>query len=127
MSTPFASVNATQAVPAPMPFLSADTMTTGLPLQAQTQNSNAGGFANVSANNPFRQSMYPTQSDALSQQAMIVGQMAQLGIQSPPQQQQHQHQQMHNMQQTHGAANQNFQTASAVGGNGNFANFDMFK
>ncbi|KAJ2658327.1 hypothetical protein IWW48_004093 [Coemansia sp. RSA 1200] len=234
MSTPFASVNATQAVLAPMPFLSADTMTTGLPLQTQTQtqtqNSNAGGFANVSANNPFRQSMYPTQSDALSQQSMIVGQMAQLGIQSPPQQQQQQqaqtsynpftqrqtmyldssmatstgnfsqtlgnqpstspfgnmsnmsstsmilqsgmqtnnshmstagpfantsnnsnisgsnsgslsanllmgfpqqqqqqHQQMHNIQQTHGAANQNFQTASAVGGNGNFANFDMFK
>ncbi|KAJ2752418.1 hypothetical protein GGI19_003844 [Coemansia pectinata] len=69
--------------------------TTGLtstPFQPQQQQqqqqlgSSSSGFGDVSANNPFRQSMYPAQPDLLMQQAMMTNQMSQLSMQ--PQQQQ---------------------------------------
>ncbi|KAJ2432890.1 hypothetical protein GGF42_009499, partial [Coemansia sp. RSA 2424] len=46
------------------------------------------GFSDVSANNPFRQSMYPAQPDLVLQQAMMANQMSQLSLQPQPQQSQ---------------------------------------
>ncbi|KAJ2059135.1 hypothetical protein GGI17_004590 [Coemansia sp. S146] len=67
--------------------------TTGLtstPFQPQQQQQQLGssnsGFGDVSANNPFRQSMYPAQPDLLMQQAMMTNQMSQLSMQPQPQQ-----------------------------------------
>ncbi|KAJ2609570.1 hypothetical protein H4S08_003991 [Coemansia sp. RSA 1365] len=42
---------------------------------------NGNGYVDVSANNPFRQSMFPTMSDTTSQQALMVSQMAQMNLQ----------------------------------------------
>ncbi|KAJ2679894.1 hypothetical protein GGI25_001083 [Coemansia spiralis] len=83
-SSPFAA-----NIPSSMPFTSASALAASSPLQVQQQpnNSSAGGFVNVSANNPFRQSMYPSQSDAASQQALVARQMAQMSLQQQQQQQ----------------------------------------
>ncbi|KAJ2560009.1 hypothetical protein EV175_000010 [Coemansia sp. RSA 1933] len=56
------------------------------PFSAAPPTQTTGGYANVSANNPFRQSMYPTQQPdngmaASQQSAMVVGQMAQMNMQ----------------------------------------------
>ncbi|KAJ2471592.1 hypothetical protein GGI02_002172, partial [Coemansia sp. RSA 2322] len=73
--------------------------TDGFPMQPFLQQQQpllagaGGGFGDVSANNPFRQSMYPTmaQSDVLQQQ--MTSQMAQMSMQQPQQPQQQQLQQ----------------------------------
>ncbi|KAJ2507375.1 hypothetical protein IWW47_001136, partial [Coemansia sp. RSA 2052] len=63
---------------------------TSSPFQPQPQQQMGGGagFSDVSANNPFRQSMYPAQPDLVLQQAMIANQMSQLSLQPQPQQSQ---------------------------------------
>ncbi|KAJ1729264.1 hypothetical protein LPJ61_003612 [Coemansia biformis] len=63
-------------------------------LQPQRDTSSHGGFAGVAANNPFRQSMFPAQHEAASQQAHLINQMAQLNLQQLQQQQQQQQQQV---------------------------------
>ncbi|KAJ2497847.1 hypothetical protein GGH96_004802 [Coemansia sp. RSA 1972] len=47
----------------------------------QTPQVQESGFSSVAANNPFRQSMFPVQDDAASQQALMVSQMAQMSLQ----------------------------------------------
>ncbi|KAJ1785722.1 hypothetical protein LPJ59_006083 [Coemansia sp. RSA 2399] len=67
MNMPFATA-ASNNGPA-MGFSSAGTTTSS---QMQNSNVGGGGYASVSANNPFRQSMYPVQSDGMSQQAVMA-------------------------------------------------------
>ncbi|KAJ2081049.1 hypothetical protein H4R24_002620 [Coemansia sp. RSA 988] len=65
-------------------------MTFQTPQPQQDLPGNVSGYVDVSANNPFRQSMFPTQSDATSQQALMVSQMAQMNLQQQQQQSQQQ-------------------------------------
>ncbi|KAJ2161020.1 hypothetical protein GGF46_001822 [Coemansia sp. RSA 552] len=67
--------------------------------QMQQGGGNGGFMADATANNPFRQSMFPTQSDLDSQQAMVASQMAQLSLQQQQLQQQLQQQQQQQQQQ----------------------------
>ncbi|KAJ2818153.1 hypothetical protein IWW50_005916, partial [Coemansia erecta] len=81
-STPFGSV-----------AMTANTTPFQTPQMPQMPQDAGGGFASVAANNPFRQSMFPAQSDAASQQALMVSQMAQMSLQQQQQQEQLQLQQ----------------------------------
>ncbi|PIA15723.1 ANTH-domain-containing protein [Coemansia reversa NRRL 1564] len=61
-------------------------MTFQTPQPQQDHSGNGSGYVDVSANNPFRQSMFPTMSDTTSQQALMVSQMAQMNLQQQSQQ-----------------------------------------
>ncbi|KAJ2850676.1 hypothetical protein IWW36_001720 [Coemansia brasiliensis] len=86
------SVNNTFANPSQTstPFGQMATAMSTVPFQAPQQHlqDSVGNTAVVAANNPFRQSMFPTQADATSQQALMVSQMAQMNLQQQQQQQQ---------------------------------------
>ncbi|KAJ2784522.1 hypothetical protein H4R18_001062 [Coemansia javaensis] len=68
-------------------FSTAQTLQTPVHQQQQQQQQDLGGLGAVSTNNPFRQSMFPAQLGAASQQAMLATQLSQMSFQQTQTQQ----------------------------------------